>query len=241
MPPVPWAGWRAVLDVLVIFIGAQIVAGAVTAAVTGGGAAERLVLPVLLVMSPLGSLVVAFVWLRLRYPGRLRALLGTRPAVPSDLWIGAAVGIACLLGQRVIVFVIAVVADRLGLELPAVQETFRTIAQQPETVPVLVVSTVLLAPVAEEVVFRGLLFQGLRARTGFWVAALASALMFTLAHLGEGGGLLAGGVIVSGILPLGVVFAALLDRRGSLVAAIAAHATYNAIGVAALVLIPSQV
>jgi membrane protease YdiL (CAAX protease family) len=82
------------------------------------------------------------------------------------------------------------------------------------------------------------LFQGLRQRTGFWGAALLSALLFTLAHLSEARSLLAGVVIFSGILPLGVAFAALVERRGTLLTAIVTHATYNAFGVAVLILMP---
>jgi membrane protease YdiL (CAAX protease family) len=90
-------------------------------------------------------------------------------------------------------------------------------------------------------VFRGVLFRGLRARSGFWVAALVSATLFTIAHLGEGGGWLASAVIVTGIMPLGVAFAALVERRGTLVVSIVAHATYNAIGVAVLILTAGQI
>lgn len=237
---VPWAGGRALVDVLVIYVGAQILAALVTTTLAVGGGDRVALVTVLLVLSPVASLLAALLWLRLRYPGRVAQVRGRRSWRWTDVGLGAAAGVACLIGQRFIVLVVAFVADRFGRELPVIQETFREIAQRPETVPALVLTTVLLAPVAEEVVFRGVLFQGLRARTGFWVAALLSAAVFTLAHLGEGGGLLAGGVIVSGILPLGVAFAALVEVRGSLLTAIVAHATYNAIGVAALILIPAQ-
>jgi uncharacterized protein len=236
---VPWAGARAVVDGVVIYIGAQILAGLAALAVTRGGDTDA-VLPLLLVISPVASLAVALAWLALRYGGRLAPVRGRRRARASDVGIGMLIGIACLLGQRVIVLAIAVVADRAGLELPMVQETFRMIAQRPEAAPLLVLTTVVLAPVAEETVFRGILFQGLRARTGFWVAALLSAALFTLAHLGEGGGWLATVVIASGILPLGVVFAALVERRGSLLPSVVAHATYNAIGVATLIVTAGQ-
>jgi membrane protease YdiL (CAAX protease family) len=239
-PRVPWAGARAVVDGVVIYIGAQILAGIAALLVTRGGETDA-VLPVLLVISPVASLVVALAWLALRYNGRLAPVRGRRRGRASDVGIGVLVGIGCLLGQRLIVLVIAVAADRVGLELPVVQEAFRMIAQRPEAAPLLVLTTVVLAPVAEETIFRGILFQGLRARAGFWVAALMSAALFTLAHLGEGGGWLASAVIISGILPLGLVFAALVERRGSLLPSVVAHATYNAIGVATLILTSGRI
>jgi membrane protease YdiL (CAAX protease family) len=236
---VPWAGFRAVVDVVVIYIGAQLIAGLVAVAVTRGGAPGAAV-PALLVASPVASLTVALLWLALRYDGRVAPVGGRRPATVRDVGVGVLAGIACLLGQRLIVVIIALLADRAGLELPVVQETFRELARRPGLAVLLVFATVLLAPVAEETIFRGILFQGLRARTGFWLAAVGSAAVFTLAHY-EGGGWLGSAVIVSGILPLGVVFAALVERRGSLLPSVVAHATYNALGVATLILTAGQV
>lgn len=236
----PWAGARAVIDVVVIYVGAQIIAAVVALAFTNGRPTDA-ALPVLLVASPVASLVMALAWMALRYGGRLAPVRGRRRATARDVAVGVLVGIGCLIGQRVIVVVIALLADRAGVELPVVQEAFRAIAQRPETAPLLVLTTVLLAPVAEETIFRGILFQGLRARTGFWSAAFVSAAMFTLAHLGEGGGWLATLVIISGILPLGLVFAALVERRGNLLSSVVAHATYNAIGVMTLIFMAGQV
>lgn len=237
---VPWSGGVAVLDVLVIYGAAQVLAAAVALLLSGLDDDPDALLPLLIALSPVGSLIATLLWLRLRYGSHLRAIMGKRSPRLSDVGIGVAVGLLCLLGQRIIVLGIAAVAEGFGAELPVVQETFRTIAQRPGAVPLFVVTTVVLAPLAEEVLFRGVLFQGLRQKTGFWVAALVSAVLFTLPHLAEGGGAIATGVISSGILPLGVVFAALVERRGSLAPAIFAHATYNAIGVAVLILLPGQ-
>lgn len=237
----PWAGGRCVLDVLVIYVAAQILSGLVAVTLASTGADRDALLPVLVAVSPVVSLVVASAWLALRYDRWLRPLAGRRSPRAGDVGIGVAIGVVCLLGQRLIVLAIAALAERLGADLPVVQQTFREIAQQPGAVPLFVVTTVLLAPVAEEVIFRGVLFQGLRCRMSFWLAALVSAALFTVPHLFEGGGLLAGGIISSGILPLGIVFAALVERRGSLLPAVVAHATYNAIGVATLILLPGAV
>lgn len=237
---VPWAGGRALLDGLIIYVGAQIMTTVVAVLLAGRGGDPDELLPVLVAASPVVSLAVALGWLRVRYPGRVRAVAGRRPPRVADVGIGVAVGTACLIGQNIIVRAIAALADQFGADLPVVQQTLREIAQQPGAAPLFVVTTVLLAPLAEEIIFRGVLFQGLRCRTGFWVAALGSAVLFTVPHLVEGGGLLAGGIISSGILPLGVVFAALVERRGSLAPAVLAHATYNAISVVTLILMPGQ-
>lgn len=235
----PWAGWRALLDGVLIFIGAQILVILAVTVVSDPTDRDQGLL-VLLLLSPTSTLVMTLLWLGMRYGGGIRAVRGPRAWRWADVPVGLGIGLLCLIGQRIIVLTIAFLVGLMGAELPMVQETFRTIAQRPDAVPVLALTAVVLAPVAEEVLFRGVVFQGLRARMGFWAAALLSATLFTLAHL-EGGGVLAGVVIASGILPLGVAFAALLERRGSLLAAIAAHAAYNSVGVALLVLMPGQV
>lgn len=88
---------------------------------------------------------------------------------------------------------------------------------------------VTVAAVAEEAAYRGVLFQlGLYATGSFWIAGLASALVFGLAHLTQGRRPAA----VAGALGFGNQVVVLLT--GSLWVAIAAHFTYDALaGVAA--------
>lgn len=239
---VPWAGGRALLDVVGIYIVALLIGQlAAVVIVAVRGTTDDLPLVVLVAVSPVALLVSALAWLRLRYGDRARLVRGRARWRLSDLAIGLGLGVACFLGQRLIVIAAVAIASWFGAELPPVQETFRMIAGNPRTAPVLAVTAVLLAPLSEEVLFRGVLFQGLRQRQGFWAAALASAAVFTLAHLGDGSGVLGGVVIAAGILPLGVAFAAILERRGSVLACAATHSAYNAAGVALLIATSSAV
>lgn len=233
--PVPWAGARVVVAVVAIYIVALAVGQVAVLVAVGLGLGRDAVLPALLLLSPVSLLAVTALWLRVRYGNSARRALGPRPARAADVGVGLGLGVACFLGQRLIVFSVAAVLTQAGVELPQVQQTFQDIAADPRTAPLLVVTAVLLAPLAEELVFRGVLFQGLVDR-GFWVAALVSASMFTLAHLEIGAGVLANTIVVSGILPLGVAFAAVFALRGSLATAVVAHATYNALGVGLLIL-----
>lgn len=239
-PDVPWAGWRAVVAVLVIYVGALLLAGLPVAVLVAlRGSPRDLPLTVLLLASPLALLVVTIVWLRVRYPGRAGLAAGRRRWRWSDVGLGVGLGLACFVGQQMLLTAVVAVLTRLGLEAPPVQQTFRVIADNPSTAPALLVTAVVLAPAAEELLFRGVLFQGVRARTGFWTAALASAAMFTLAHLGDASGLLGDVIIVLGIMPLGIIFAAIMERRGSLLTPVVTHGVFNAGGVALLLLGPS--
>ena len=86
---------------------------------------------------------------------------------------------------------------------------------------------VLVAPVAEELFFRGYLMHALMQRTRPIIAVVLSALAFTAAHAGRGPeGLLA-------ILVLGVVSAYLFRYSRSLWPCIVLHALHNAIWLAA--------
>lgn len=94
-----------------------------------------------------------------------------------------------------------------------------------------------LAPIGEEVLFRGYLFGSLRrlardSRTGIAVAYGVSALVFALSHsLAATEGLI--GLLVPSFL-IGLVFAWGFDRSGSLVPAIIAHAINNGVAFLAL-------
>ncbi|HEY2995351.1 MAG TPA: type II CAAX endopeptidase family protein [Methylomirabilota bacterium] len=88
-------------------------------------------------------------------------------------------------------------------------------------VAVTVLATVVLAPIFEEVIFRGVLYGSLRARLGMWPALVLSALVFALAH----------GYGVAGFASVflsGGLWAWSYERTRSLLPAIAAHMANNA-------------
>lgn len=99
--------------------------------------------------------------------------------------------------------------------------------QLPATLPARVAAWAAVtaaAPLAEEVVFRGLLYRALRAVWGPWPAALLSALLFALSH-GEPWAMF-------GLVALGLLYARLTELTGSLTPAVAAHAAHNALSFA---------
>jgi len=89
---------------------------------------------------------------------------------------------------------------------------------------------IVIAPVCEEIFFRGFFFAGLRSRLPFWVAALVSAVLFGAVHLGEAN-------LVAGLqlTVLGVILAGVYERTDSLWSNIAVHAFNNAIAFTLLV------
>jgi membrane protease YdiL (CAAX protease family) len=91
---------------------------------------------------------------------------------------------------------------------------------------ILIVAACVVIPILEETVFRGILYRALRRQWSFAPAALASAAVFALIHLSWIG--------LAPYLLLGVVFAYLYERSGSLVAPWAAHGAFNGFNLAFL-------
>ena len=87
-----------------------------------------------------------------------------------------------------------------------------------------------MAPLSEELFFRGFMFSGLRRSIPLWPAALVSALVWGALHLG-GGNI---GVVVQ-LSIFGVILAWLYERSGTLWAPIIAHTINNSIAFTLLV------
>lgn len=92
---------------------------------------------------------------------------------------------------------------------------------------VALVAVSLAAPLAEELVFRGLLFRLARPRWGGGRAAVLTGLFFGIAHWQPWG--------LFGLVALGILLALLYMWTGTLAAPIAAHAAHNAVSLALLI------
>ena len=88
------------------------------------------------------------------------------------------------------------------------------------------VLAIVLAPVCEEILCRGFWFGGLRQRLRFGWSAVISGVLFGLIH-GDA-------VRFAGLAVTGVILAAVYERRRTLGASIAAHATVNVLALVGL-------
>lgn len=87
----------------------------------------------------------------------------------------------------------------------------------------------LIAPLAEEVFFRGLIHRWLRQRMRFWPAATLSALLFGVVHVEIS--------VAGAAFLLGLLLAWLYERSGSLWAPITVHIINNAVKIIFLYII----
>jgi hypothetical protein len=105
---------------------------------------------------------------------------------------------------------------------------------------VLVLTTGLLVPVIEEVIFRGMVLRSLLARTGRRAAVVASAVLFAAFHLldVDWSSPAAVGLTVAQLLVVGLVLGFVTARSGRLGPAIFLHAGFNLLVVSVLLFAP---
>lgn len=209
-PPIPWTPRDVVwgLLVFVLWILFFIVMGLV---------GTRLHLPVdtglVIVFGEAVLLLPAWYFTVHKY-GASWADLGLRAFRPG------AVGLGCgLMAASVLVnFVYASFLARFGLQIqPDIQQIF----SGTHFPLALLVGGAVVAPIVEEIFFRGFVFPGLRGKWGWQKAALASAGLFALAH-----------VVPTSFLPifiLGLIFAGLYQLSGSIWPGILMHMLTNTV------------
>ncbi len=163
---------------------------------------------------------VALLFGRFRFPGSWAALGFRR--VRARWW---PIGVGAGLAAAALAWAVSAALERWGTPVPP-HPVESIVARAESAWDVVVVLAAVTVPVAvgEEVFFRGFAYRLLRARFGVAVAIGVSALFFALVH-----GLDLGAWLP--ILPVGIVFAVVVERSGSLGPAMVGHAVVNAVAV----------
>ena len=196
-----------------------------TALVLGDGELTLIGATIILVSTQVALLLIS--WLFVYRP---RALAGL-PSFPGREPLraaarGAAWGVAAWVVSTVLIGIMAVVLQQLGME-PEPQAAEQALTVIDPWLAILAI--VVLAPIAEEIFFRGVVFNAWLREGGRRFAFIGSALLFAVIH-----------VSLLSLLPifaLGLMLAWIYDRTGTLVAPIAMHATVNGISVALALLV----
>jgi membrane protease YdiL (CAAX protease family) len=143
----------------------------------------------------------------------------------ADVFAGIGAGIgAAVAGTVVIGITIAIVRAITGSE-----PTSSTALDDTSGVWLVLnaLMAVFLAPICEEVYFRGFLFQGLRGRMRFVWAGLLSGSFFAFVHVEP--------IRFFGLAVMGLILASVFEHRRTLVSSMAAHATVNVVAVVLLI------
>jgi membrane protease YdiL (CAAX protease family) len=171
------------------------------------------------------SLLVPIVIFVRRTRGSLAPLGLRRDGLRArDIFAGIGAGLGALLAGTIVIAITVEVVRAITGHRPTITTPLQDMAG-----PWLVIDAVMavcLAPICEEVYFRGFVFQGLRGRMRFVWAALVSGSFFAFVHVEP--------IRFFGLALMGVILAAVFEHRRTLLASMAAHATINIVAVLAL-------
>lgn len=217
-PPVPWRAREAIVVALLALAGALVLTLPLSLLV----ADEDLIVASIIVVVELSLAASAVLWIRARHHRGAGALGLGRPGA-ATVRAGVANG---LLGLGLAQFVVGPIVIGLArairdrpVELPRQIDFDRPGAL---VLAITGIGVVAIAPLAEEIFFRGFLYRAMRRWAGVQPAGALSAAIFAAAH--------AQPLIMPSIFVLGIVLARSVERHGSLVPAIVAHALFNAVG-----------
>lgn len=174
------------------------------------------------------------VWLRRWHPGWQRALrLVPGSRVGREVAIGAGLGIVVRIVAGIVAFLLVLLFQTFTAEEVALPEQVTTGLQGAQLV-VFVLFAVVVAPISEEFLFRGLVYRSIRDRHGPMAGMLISAALFGSIHL------VPGSWIDQLVLQLtmavtGFGLAWIYERRTTLLAPIAGHAAFNLIAAVVIV------
>ncbi|MFC4620557.1 CPBP family intramembrane glutamic endopeptidase [Camelliibacillus cellulosilyticus] len=114
------------------------------------------------------------------------------------------------------------IIDQAVFGAPNTSENTQEIMNLARISPYVIVAIVIIGPMLEEIIFRKIIFGALEKRFHFWIAAIASAFLFAIAHHD-------GHLIIYG--SIGLVLAFIYYKTGRIIVSMIAHASMNAIAV----------
>jgi membrane protease YdiL (CAAX protease family) len=191
----------------------------------GGGEMTFAGAVAILISTPLALALVS--WLFVWRPRALEALPSFPGRDPSGaLLAGLGWGALAWLGSTLVIIGVGWLLELIGRPPEASAAELAIARVDPWLV---VLAVVVLAPVAEEIFFRGVVFNAWLREGGRRYAYIGSAALFAVIH-----------VSLISLLPiflLGLALAWIYERTGSLLAPMAMHATVNGISVALALLV----
>jgi membrane protease YdiL (CAAX protease family) len=226
LPAPTWGGLEAIPVFLLALVGTAVLAAPLALIVDACGG--RFVLGA--AAGDAAFVAMTLVWIKYVSGGPIAALgVPRRPL--RDLGAGLATGAVLVVVAAVVATItVAVAQSLLGHPPPEAEQVDRCV--RGSALLLLGPVVVLMAPLAEEIFFRGFLFRGLRRRFRFWPASLISGFAFGLVHIVPLTAQQAAGtaLIAPALFVVGMGLAFVYERRKSLLAPMTAHAVFNVVG-----------
>jgi membrane protease YdiL (CAAX protease family) len=171
------------------------------------------------------GIIVGLPWLVRRYRTTRTDVGLTRLPSWMDIGLAPAGFIVYLLASGLTMYILTKVV--LGFDAAEPQEIgFQDLSQRYEYV-LAFLTLVVIAPVAEEAIFRGYLYGKLRKYGPIWLSVAVTSLLFGLLHMKWDGGLLAGINVGIDVFVLSVIMCSLREVTGSIWAGILLHMLKN--------------
>lgn len=222
----PGAAWRIAWPLALVAIGIAVLLVVATAADALGASTDTTTAVGTFVASGV-ILLGGVILLRVLPPAQRRVTLQSKGRTIPAAATGIGIGLACVLGSGLVISAGTALDPAAKRALDDLDVSVGSAWWQ---VTLTTIAIVLLAPIGEELLFRGLELRGLVRLMPFALAAPVSGVVFTAAHLDA---YLVWPRAVALVL-VGWVLAWLYRRRG-MVAAMLAHGTVNAVAAAALI------
>ena len=223
-PLATWRWWEALLVYLLILVVSAFATLPIFRFIRSQGLANLSASAVIALI----NVALLVLWLQAFHP-RWRKVIGfprrVWPEVRAGLGFGALLYPVIVLGVGIIVNLVLQVITGKSVHSPRQLPAHLSAAG----VAISIVYAVVIAPIHEELFFRGILFRSLADRYGFAIGASGSGLAFGLIHYVPGPWY--GSVLLMSVMVFtGVALAWFYERRGNIAASMVAHATFNVIG-----------
>ena len=222
---VPWTPRHVVISLVVVavIVGAAIAASRSFAEfVDIDGWGEHVVFLVASILLH-GSMLLTVWFFAVRPRGGRWALLGFRRVKPISTTLIVVFGVAI---AQSAVFGYTLLVEQLGIDFLVPDQMPPEWADNPISFAIIAISAVIVAPLVEEIFFRGFIYQALRRTMAILPAALLTSVVFGIAHIDP--------AIIIPIAVVGMILLGIYRWTGNLWSSIITHAGYNAVAVAAL-------
>ena len=213
-------------SIIVLLMLATVVAGVGSIAVAGevaalqeGGDLSPLASLLVLTVTQLGMLAVAAVFVAAPH-GLVGVRLLPERGVARSILLGLALAVPAWIAAQLVGVAASLLLQQLGMtqEVGLAEQAVERVDPA-----VLVIALVIVAPIAEEIFFRGIVFNAWEREYGPRWAVYGSAALFALIHQSA--------FLLLPIFLLGLLLATVYRRTRSLPAVIALHAGFNGITV----------
>ena len=156
-----------------------------------------------------------------------------KPLFRSLAWIPQPFSAAQLALSGIVLSLLVVVLQQFILRTPEIETPFEKLLADPASRIAIAIFGVTLAPIVEELLFRGFLQPVLVAAAGVFPGILLTSVLFGALHLAQNAGMWQSGFLITIV---GFVLGVIRHVSGSTRASAITHVAYNSLPCAALIL-----